>query len=464
LTAWPAPLRPYLNGVAEIVVRRQNTDDQLFAGTVTLGNGEGRVSIVSKFGVPMSIDKGGHLRPQFGRATPEDRAFLAQALADAVKVLHDEGVSAFLAFGCLLGAVRDGQLIGHDSDGDLVYVARSSHPFDVILESMELERSFQDKGWLTRRMSGGDFKLTIPLPDGGYVGCDVFTAFFRGESFYVMPYVRAAITRADLEPLSEITLEGVTIPAPARPEVLLEATYGPGWKVPDPSFAYHPDRQTRRQLAGWMRGERRHRSYWDEFYARRAQDVSAGPSPFASWVGEREPEVGSLVDIGAGTGRDSLWFAKQGFDVLGLDYSSEGVALAQRHAKRMNLPARFERMNLYDVRRVLTTSALLARTQRTDIVYARFLVHSLEDAGRKHLWLVARNLLRGSKGRFYIETRTEATNHVFGEHFRQFVQADVIADELGTYGFDIEHLEEGHGLAVHKDEDPRVCRIVARMR
>jgi hypothetical protein len=53
---------------------------------------------------------------------------------------------------------------------------------------------------------------------------------------------------------------------------------------------------------------------------------------------------------------------------------------------------------------------------------------------------------------------------VFGEHFRHYVQSDVVVDELARYGFDIEHREEGHGLAVHKDEDPRVCRIVARMR
>jgi SAM-dependent methyltransferase len=464
LTAWPTPLLPYLNGEANVVVRRQNSDDEFFSGTVTLGTGQGRVSIVSNDGVPLSLDKGGHLRPQFGRAPQENRVVLAQSLADGLKVLHEQGLTAFLAFGCLLGAVRDGHLIGHDSDGDIAYIARSSHPFDIITESMQLERTFQDLGWKTRRMSGGDFKLMIPMPDGGYVGCDVFTAFFRDGNLYVMPYVREPLKRSDIEPLSSVTLEGVTVPAPAKPEVLLEATYGPGWKVPDPSFAYKPARQTRRQLAGWMRGERRHRAYWDEFYSQRADDVSAEPSPFARWVGERESAPATLVDIGAGTGRDSLWFATQGFDVLGLDYAREAVDYAHRHARKLKVPARFDRMNLYDARRVLISSALLARTQRTDIVYARFLVHSLEDAGRKHLWIVGRNLLRGSKGRFYIETRTEATNHVFGEHFRQFVQADVIADELVDYGFEIEHLEEGHGLAVHKGEDPRVCRIVARMR
>jgi SAM-dependent methyltransferase len=464
LTAWPAPMRPYLNGEANIIVRPQNSDDKLFVGTVRLGNGEGHVSIISKDGVPLSLDKGGHLRPQFGRAPQGNRVALAEGLAAGVQLLRDQGRPAFLAFGCLLGAVRDGHLIGHDSDGDISYVARSSHPFDIVVESIELERIFQAHGWRTRRMSGANFKIMIPMPDGDIVGCDVFTAFFRDDHLYVMPYVRHPMSWSDVEPPSEITLEGVPIPAPAKPEMLLEGTYGPGWKVPDPSFAYKPDRLTRRQLGGWMRGERRHRAYWDDFYSQRANDVSQDPSPFARWVGERETEPGTLVDIGAGTGRDSLWFAQQGFEVLGLDYAKEGVDYAQRHARRMGLTAQFARMNLYDVRRVLAGSALLARSQRTDIVYARFLVHSLEDAGRRHLWIVARNLLRESKGRLYVETRTEATNHVFGEHFRQFVQADVIADELRSYGFEIEHLEEGHGLAVHKNEDPRVCRIVARMR
>ena len=37
-------------------------------------------------------------------------------------------------YGCLLGAVRDGHMIGHDSDADVAYLCEYTHPFDIIRE------------------------------------------------------------------------------------------------------------------------------------------------------------------------------------------------------------------------------------------------------------------------------------------------------------------------------------------
>ena len=88
----------------------------------------------------------------------------------------------------------------------------------------------------------------------------------------------------------------------------------------------------------------------------------------------------------------------------------------------------------------------------------------MEDLGREQLWVLSRSALKGTKGRIYLEWRTEATEHEFGEHYRQFVQPDVVQAELEHHGFEIEHCENSFGLAVHKSEDPRVCRIVAKMR
>ena len=73
-----------------------------------------------------------------------------------------------------------------------------------------------------------------------------------------------------------------------------------------------------------MRGERRHIRYWADFYATKAARVPTEPSSFARWVAEQEPRPASLVDVGSGTGRDSLWLADQGIDVLGCDYASSG--------------------------------------------------------------------------------------------------------------------------------------------
>ncbi|MBA2574493.1 MAG: hypothetical protein H0V02_06855 [Nocardioidaceae bacterium] len=50
-----------------------------------------------------------------------------------------------------------------------------------------------------------------------------------------------------------------------------------------------------------------------------------------------------------------------------------------------------------------------------------------------------------------------------GEHDRQFLQPDVVTTGLENYGVGVEHCENRQGLAVHNDEDPRICRIVAKI-
>jgi SAM-dependent methyltransferase len=215
-------------------------------------------------------------------------------------------------------------------------------------------------------------------------------------------------------------------------------------------------------LVGFLRGERRHQRYWDDFYRLHADRVPDEPSAFAQRVVEHVDGPMSIIDVGSGTGRDTLHFARKGFSVLGCDYSRAGVDYAASLAARQGIDAEFSALNLYDMRDVLVSGASLAR-RGFDAVYARFLVHALEEEGRRNLWLVARSALRLTRGRLYLEFRTEATEHEYGEHFRQFVQPDIITAELRNNGFEIEHCENSHGLAVYKNEDPRVCRIFARV-
>ena len=229
-------------------LRRIIDDEVVFAQTVRLGSGDGRISVVDKDGHPLSIDKGGRLSKMFDSAAQENKVALIERVNEALAVLTELKVEAFLAFGCLLGAVREGKLIGHDSDADVAYLASSTHPFDIIRESMHLEHQFNERGWRTRRMSGADFKVFAALPDGSQIGIDVFGAFYRGDTFYLMPSVAGKLPKSALVPQSTVELEGVVVAAPADPEALLAVTYGPNWRVPDPSFKFTPSRATTRFL------------------------------------------------------------------------------------------------------------------------------------------------------------------------------------------------------------------------
>jgi tellurite methyltransferase len=49
----------------------------------------------------------------------------------------------------------------------------------------------------------------------------------------------------------------------------------------------------------------------------------------------------TLVDLGSGEGRDSIYFARRGYRVVGVDISSVGVRKAGRWATRLGIKARF---------------------------------------------------------------------------------------------------------------------------
>jgi SAM-dependent methyltransferase len=464
LVPWPERLRPYLNGRADVLVRSLETRQALFQDALTLGDGQGVVEVVDDDGRPLVVAKNNRMtRAMFDHATDDERRHVVDTIVAALEFLDERGHGAFLAFGNLLGAVRDGRLIGHDNDADIAYLASGSHPVDVMLESMRIEREFVESGWETFRGTGGAFKVYSDLPDGRRIGIDVFSAFYLDDLLHITGFVAAPLPREALLPTSTVTLEGREVPAPAKPEAVLEATYGTGWRVPDPSFKYEKPRWLKRRFRGLFGGERLHGAYWEDFYATKAAKVPQEPSSFAQWVVDREPRPTSLLDIGSGTGRDSVWLASQGIDVLGCDYSHIAVGYATRRAREKSSPAAFRVLDLYDLRQMLSAGALLARDRDVDAVYARFLVHALEDVGRQNLWRFSRSVLSRSKGRVYLEFRTEPTEHEFGEHYRHFVQPDLVCSELESYGFGIEHCENRYGLAVFGHEDPRVCRIVARL-
>lgn len=210
-----------------------------------------------------------------------------------------------------------------------------------------------------------------------------------------------------------------------------------------------------------------HRDYWDSFYANAAdRTVPEEPSPFARWVGDQH-QTGSeaarpprIVDVGTGTGRDALWFSSCGFDVFGLDYSPQAVALAARRASAAGLTAAFDLLDLYDDEQVTARAAQIAAPATS--VYARFLVHAVEDTGRANLLALAATVCAGGS-RSYLEFRTgkdAEARHVFGEHFRRFLDPSVVVDEAEQLGGTVVHHEEGHGLAVYGDEDPHVARLV----
>ena len=214
-------------------------------------------------------------------------------------VLHDLtekcGLDAYLMYGCLLGAVRDGDMIGHDSDADVAYLSAPAplrrdpgvhrrHPHDAsagLEGGADVRRQLQGLGAASRRPPLRHRRLRL-VP--------------RRRPFFVTGSLTGTLDRSALLPFGTVTLEGREIVAPADPERVLAFTYGPEWRVPDLVFHFDHDPVDVRRMDGWFRSSRRRR-FWGDF----------DKSPDAAVPDRAVPvrAVGAAADRGARRAPDS---------------------------------------------------------------------------------------------------------------------------------------------------------------
>ena len=413
---WPKRLTRFLDGRTRLSVRSHVEDRELWDADARFGTSEERVSVVNADGQELGMDKYGRMQVTFETRTSRDVAPLLDAVAEVLEALRRAGVEPFVAYGTLLGAVRQGGLIGHDSDADLGYVSRHTDPVDVVRESYRLQRRLAAMGYRVRRYSGAGIAVLVE-EDGGVVrGLDVFGGFFSEGHLVLMGEIRVPFRPEWVHPLGTTELEGRTFPAPADTDRFLTATYGPDWRVPDPAFSFGTPPSTSRRLDDWFRGLVVRRADWDARYqARIRQHVTVRPGRLARMVLEDETSAGLdgagvVVDLGCGQGQTAYWLARRGLRTEGLDYSYRGFHDLSRRAAEHGYPVRYGVLNLLETRHVLAHGARLARVPGRHTLVARHLVDALPPGrGRDNLWRLTDMVGRGG-GRLYLDFLTAAAD------------------------------------------------------
>ena len=168
-----------------------------------------------------------------------------------------------------------------------------------------------------------------------------------------------------------------------------------------------------------------------------------------------------LVDVGCGNGRDTRFFAELGYDVTGLDVVPNA---SRRVLKEMEPDQRPEILpfNLESLRQTLAAGARASFSPEPVTVYGRFLLHALSERARQHFWRYTSMALR-SGGRCYLEFRTEKDSRkrkAFGEHYRRYLDPDLVVAEATAAGARVVHLEQALGLSPFEDENPHLCRMI----
>lgn len=88
--------------------------------------------------------------------------------------------------------------------------------------------------------------------------------------------------------------------------------------------------------------------HWDQFYTEHIFKSGKEPSPFLASMAHRL-QKGKVLDIAMGEGTNSVFLAKQGFNVKGFDISNIAVERAQTLAKdnKVTIEAKKADMDLY---------------------------------------------------------------------------------------------------------------------
>lgn len=87
-------------------------------------------------------------------------------------------------------------------------------------------------------------------------------------------------------------------------------------------------------------------TFWNERYSGDELVYGDTPNDFLALMADRFPRNGRALDIGAGEGRNALFLASRGLDVLAVDQSEVGMQKAQRLARDRGLTLRTQAVDL----------------------------------------------------------------------------------------------------------------------
>jgi hypothetical protein len=181
----------------------------------------------------------------------------ARVVVDALQALTPD---CCLFGGIALGYEREGELLGHDDDIDILICLDIDSYSNLSIALDAVTSALETAGIQVL----GRFFNHLWVQSLGHSGktLDVFVGLIEGDRISCYPIERKRLKRDLMFPAREHVLHGVLLPFPKDIVHYLSAEYGANWFTPDSSFTHVWDRLPYADIAGplkpgamWTRGE-----------------------------------------------------------------------------------------------------------------------------------------------------------------------------------------------------------------
>lgn len=202
-------------------------------------------------------------------------------------------------------------------------------------------------------------------------------------------------------------------------------------------------------------------NYWENYYKKNFKPSTE--SLFAKFVLNNYLKTNkTILDLGCGNGRDSIFFSNNGLYTTAIDISKSEINYLQKTYDNSKLSFICKDFfKIYDV------------TDKFDYVYSRFSLHSVKCKTENIVlgWIkthLSKNGLifievRSIKDIKYNEGIKISNKENFADnHYRRYFSKNSFIKKLIKYSLKVIYINEGRGLAPYKNEDPIVLRIVAK--
>lgn len=200
--------------------------------------------------------------------------------------------------------------------------------------------------------------------------------------------------------------------------------------------------------------------YWNQYYAQ--GNAVEEPSLFAQFSVEQMKAGKSLLELGCGNGRDSIYFHTKGLKVTAIDASDSIIS---------KLQSKYQNEDICFVCDDFVCSPTIFVGQY-DYIYSRFSLHAINEEQENDVIENIFNALN-SHGKVFVEVRS-VNDDIFGKgkmvarnsyiyegHFRRFVQMEELINKLKKQNFLIIYAEEKRDFAPFGDSNPPIIRIIA---